>query len=207
MDLRNYGVIDFAEHVDLDRLNAFHDLGHMAHVDAFWNHESKKNKDLLKKNLDLTYKVNQLEEQKEKLQADLQKTNENSTQQILELQKNLQTNKKMTKTLKKICEDAFKNIDKLKVFKEIYMNQQKHLAKTIDKAYASIKLNGAKAENAIIIQVIEELQKLDVASTEQKESDENASEESKAKSKSEEPKAESKQNKSVRITGNRRKLA
>ena len=82
-------------------------------MDAFWNSESKKNKELLKKNLDLTYEVNQLEEQKKKLQADLQKTNENSTQQILELQKNLQTNINMAKSLEKICKKAFNKIDKL----------------------------------------------------------------------------------------------
>ena len=91
MDLRNYGVIDFAEHIHLDRLNAFDDLEHVAHVDAFWNSESKKNKELLQKNLDLTYEVDELREQKDDLTTKLKA----HKQTISNLQTTLQENFKV----------------------------------------------------------------------------------------------------------------
>ena len=176
MDLRNYGVIDFAEHVNLDRLNAFDDLGHMAHVDGFWNSESTKTKELLKKNLELKYEVDALQVQNEQEKSRHEK-------EKLELQRNLQHVISLNNSIEQLMEKQFKQIDKLNQIKRIYLAEQKHLASKIAEAYQSIELNGeGDAKNAILIRVIEELQKLDVAGTEQDESDDKEPEEPKGNS-------------------------
>ena len=185
-------MIDFAEHVDLDRLNAFDDLGHMAHVNAFWNSESTQTKELLKKNLELTYKVDALKEQNEKEKSYYEKEKS-------EFQRNLQHVISLNNSLQQRMEQQFKQIDKLNQIKRIYLAQQKHLASKIAEAYQSIELNGeGDAKNAMLIRVIEELQKLDVAGTEQDESDDKEAEEPKDNSKSEQPKIKPK--KKVKVT-------